>query len=45
MVAVGQVRRNDEAAATAVVLLVFVVCLNLLAGGVGKLMKKGMGET
>lgn len=35
----------NEAAATAVVLLVFVVCLNLLAGGVGKMMKKGMGET
>ena len=35
----------DEAAATAVVLLLFVVCLNLLAGGAGRLMKKGMGET
>ncbi len=35
----------NEAAATAVVLLVFVVCLNLLAGAVGKMMKKGMGET
>ena len=34
----------NEAAATAVVLLVLVVCLNLLAGGVGKMMKKGMGE-
>lgn len=30
----------DEAAATAVVLLVFVVCLNLLACGVGKLIKR-----
>ena len=36
---------SNEAAATAVVLLVFVVCLNLLAGAVGKMMKKGMGET
>ena len=35
----------DEAAATAVVLLVFVICLNLLAGGLGRLIKKSTGET
>ena len=33
----------DEAAATAVVLLIFVIFLNLLAAGVGKLMKKSTG--
>ena len=35
----------DEAAATAVVLLIFVIFLNLLAAGVGKLMKKSTGES
>lgn len=35
----------NEAAATAVVLLLFVICLNLLATGVGKLIKKSTGET
>lgn len=35
----------DEAAATAVVLLIFVVCLNLLASGAGKLIKRKTGET
>ncbi len=35
----------NEASATAVVLLVFVIFLNLLAGGVGKLIKKSTGET
>ncbi len=34
----------DEAAATAVVLLVFVIVLNLLASFVGKMIKKSMGE-
>ncbi|MDD4291105.1 MAG: phosphate ABC transporter permease PstA [Clostridia bacterium] len=34
----------DEAAATAVVLLIFVMILNLLATLVGKLLKKGTGE-
>lgn len=34
----------DEAAATSVVLLVFVIFLNLLASGVGKLIKKSTGE-
>ncbi|MGN1052209.1 MAG: phosphate ABC transporter permease PstA [Candidatus Scatosoma sp.] len=35
----------DEAAATAVVLLIFVICLNLLASGAGKLIKRKTGET
>ena len=34
----------NEAAATSVVLLIFVIFLNLLAGGVGKLIKKSTGE-
>ncbi len=33
----------DEAAATAVVLLLFVIALNLLAGILGKILKKGTG--
>lgn len=35
----------EEAAATSVVLLLMVIALNLLAGGVGKLLKKQTGET
>lgn len=35
---------RDEAAATSVVLLVFVIFLNLLASGIGKLIKKSTGE-
>ena len=35
---------RDEAAATSVVLLVFVILLNLLASGIGKLIKKSTGE-
>lgn len=35
----------NEAAATAVVLLLLVICLNLLATGIGKLIKKSTGET
>ena len=34
----------DQAAATSVVLLIFVAVLNLLAGGLGKLMKRSTGE-
>ena len=34
----------DEAAATGVVLLVVVMALNLLASGVGKLIKRRAGE-
>lgn len=34
----------DEAAATSVVLLLFVLALNLLAGGVGKAIKRKRGE-
>ena len=34
----------DQASATAVVLLIFVFALNLLAGGIGKLIKKSTGE-
>ncbi|MDD6995445.1 MAG: phosphate ABC transporter permease PstA [Candidatus Borkfalkiaceae bacterium] len=34
----------NEAAATAVVLLIFVICLNLLASGAGKLIKRKTGE-
>lgn len=34
----------DEAAATAVVLLIFVLAINLLAAGLGRLLKKGTGE-
>ncbi len=34
----------DEAAATAVVLLLFVICLNLFAGLLGKIIKKSTGE-
>ncbi|MEG1394126.1 MAG: phosphate ABC transporter permease PstA [Clostridia bacterium] len=34
----------DEAAATAVVLLVFVIAINCVAGLLGKFLKKGIGE-
>lgn len=34
----------DEAAATSVVLLVFVLALNLIAGGIGKAIKRKRGE-